>query len=125
MLTGGRGRGGAGEERKGGGGSGESCESDRVEKGVHAGSRPGVGGLGSYHGCVSRRVVALAVPYAPLRTALNLPLPSSTLLGPQQMMMLEATHARRPQMAPTMPGRPMAKPTIEKMELAQTYVGAQ
>ena len=33
----GRGRGGAGEERKGGD-SGESCESDRVVEGVHAGS---------------------------------------------------------------------------------------
>ena len=36
------------------------------------------------------------------------------------MSMLEAMHARMPQMAPMMPGRPPAKPIIEKTELWHT-----
>ena len=35
------------------------------------------------------------------------------------MRMLEATHARMPQMAPMMPGAPNQKPIIERMELAR------
>ena len=53
-----------------------------------------------------------------IRTAVNLPLPSSTLLGAQHMRMLDPMHARMPQRAPMMPGMPAAKPIIEKMELA-------
>ena len=64
----------------------------------------------------------VAVPCALLRTALNLALPSSTPLGPQQMMMLEAMHARMPQIAPMMPGTQRPKPSIEKMELARKQV---
>ena len=52
-----------------------------------------------------------------LRTAVNLPPPSSVLFGAQHKRMLEATQARIPQSAPTMPGVPPAKPIIEKMEL--------
>ena len=51
------------------------------------------------------------------RTAVNLPPPSSVLFGAQHMRMLEATQARIPQIAPTMPGVPPAKPIIEKTEL--------
>ena len=51
---------------------------------------------------------------------MNLPPPSSVVFGAQHMRMLEATHARIPQRAPTMPGMPPAKPIIEKMELPQT-----
>ena len=56
----------------------------------------------------------------PSRTAVNLQPPSSVVFGAQHMRMLEATHARIPQRAPTMPGMPPAKPIIEKMELPQT-----
>ena len=56
----------------------------------------------------------------PSRTAVNLQPPSSVLFGAQHMTMLEATHARIPQRAPTMPGMPPAKPIIEKMELSHT-----
>ena len=52
-----------------------------------------------------------------LRTAVNLPPPSEMLFGAQHMRMLEATHARIPQRAPTTPGMPPAKPIIEKREL--------
>ena len=52
-----------------------------------------------------------------LRTAVNLPPPSSVLFGAQHKRMLEATQARIPQIAPTMPGMPPAKPIIEKTEL--------
>ena len=56
----------------------------------------------------------------PSRTAVNLQPPSSVLFGAQHMRMLEATHARIPQRAPTTPGMPPAKPIIEKTELPQT-----
>ena len=53
-----------------------------------------------------------------MRTAVNLPPPSAVLFGAQHMRMLEATHARIPQRAPTMPGMVgTAKPIIEKREL--------
>ena len=52
-----------------------------------------------------------------LRTAVNLPPPSAVLFGAQHMRMLEATHARSPQMPPTTPGMLTTKPIIEKMEL--------
>ena len=55
-----------------------------------------------------------------LRTAVNLPPPSAVLFGAQHMRMLEATHARIPQRAPTnIAGEaiPPAKPIIEKREL--------
>ena len=57
-----------------------------------------------------------------IRTAVNLPLPSSTLLGAQHMRMLDPMHARMPQRAPMMPGMPAAKPIIEKMELTHRHV---
>ena len=62
-------------------------------------------------------ISAVVVACVLLRTAVNLPLPSAGLFGAQHMRMLEAMHARTPQRAPTMPGRPPAKPIIEKMEL--------
>ena len=52
-----------------------------------------------------------------LRTAMNFPPPSASVFGGQHIRMLEATHARIPPTAPMMPGRPPAKPIIEKMEL--------
>ena len=66
---------------------------------------------------ISAVVVACVLFCVLLRTAVNLPLPSAGLFGAQHMRMLEAMHARTPQRAPTMPGRPPAKPIIEKMEL--------
>ena len=57
-----------------------------------------------------------------LRTAMNLPPPSSMLFGAQHKRMLEATQARIPQIAPTMPGVPPAKPIIEKTELPHARV---
>ena len=42
------------------------------------------------------------------------------LCGAQNKRMLEATHARIPQIAPTMPTGPMAKPIIEMKELCRT-----
>ena len=58
------------------------------------------------------------------RTAVNLPPPSSVLFGAQHKRMLEATQARIPQSAPTMPGVPPAKPIIEKMELPHARADA-
>eukprot|EP00964_Phaeocystis_antarctica_P015184 scaffold8377_cov58-Phaeocystis_antarctica.AAC.4 len=48
--------------------------------------------------------------------AVHLPPPSSVLFGAQHKRMLEATQARIPQIAPTMPGMPPARPVIEKTE---------
>ena len=48
---------------------------------------------------------------------MNFPPPSASVFGGQHIRMLEATHARIPPSAPMMPGRPPAKPIIEKMEL--------
>ena len=53
---------------------------------------------------------------------MNLPPPSSMLFGAQHKRMLEATQARSPQIAPTMPGVPPAKPIIEKTELPHARV---
>ena len=60
-----------------------------------------------------------------LRTTVNLQPPSSVLFGEQQMRMLEATHAMIPQIAPTTPGMPPAKPIIEKRELQQRVTAAR
>ena len=68
--------------------------------------------------CVVAVSSVLRAVCALIRTAVNLPLPSSTRVGAQHMRMLDPMHARMPQTPPMTPGAPEAKPIIEKMELA-------
>ena len=72
--------------------------------------------------CVVAVSSVLRAVCALIRTAVNLPLPSSTLLGAQHMRMLDPMHARMPQMAPTMPGMSAKKPIIEKIELTHRHM---